>query len=333
MSKEKRTASELSSSEADASEKRGRPEVESYSPAEEQPRVFPSSSPNQCSFLNIALQSTPFNLLNSYGFTDKNNRSELLKELQPHMLGRLPSVVGGDFNCILSRQDRKGTGEDFKVDKTSLLLQGLCRDFKLTDCFKSMHPREEGFTWFSGDSTSASRIDCVFTRDCPAADARLAPVFFSDHSMLSCTLSPSTGVTAGRGLWKLNCSLLEDRELVSQYREQYKEWQTLQDFYDTRAHWWEMVEERTQTFFRQAFKRKKDRENRRMMGLQKPLQRYFKLNNRGLDFNEEMSQGVSATGVETGPKADLVAARQRAVVAQVSLQSEQAFRLLLKTSV
>lgn len=56
----KRTASELSSSEADATEKRGRPEVESYSPAEEQPRVFPSSSPNQCSFLKIALQSTPF---------------------------------------------------------------------------------------------------------------------------------------------------------------------------------------------------------------------------------------------------------------------------------
>lgn len=56
----KRTASELSGSEADATEKRGRPEAESYSPAEEQPRVFPSSSPNQCSFLNIALQSTPF---------------------------------------------------------------------------------------------------------------------------------------------------------------------------------------------------------------------------------------------------------------------------------
>ena len=45
------------------------------------------------------------------------------------------------------------------------------------------------------------------------------------------------------------------------------------------------------------------------------------------------SQGVSTMGVEAGPKADLAAVSQSAVVAQVSLQSEQAFRLLLKTSV
>ncbi|TWW53185.1 hypothetical protein D4764_0243020 [Takifugu flavidus] len=141
-----------------------------------------------------------------------------------------------------------------------------------------MHPREEGFTWFSGDGTRASRIDYVFTRDCPATDARLTPVFFSDHLMLSCTLSLPSGVTSGSGLWKLNCSLLEDRELVRQYREQYKEWQTLQDFYDTRAHWWEMVKGRTGPFFRQAGKEKKNRETRRMMGLQKRLQRYFNLN-------------------------------------------------------
>ncbi|XP_027874178.1 uncharacterized protein LOC114145046 [Xiphophorus couchianus] len=47
--------------------------------------------------------------------------------------------------------------------------------------------------------------------------------------------------TIGRGLWKLNRSLLEDQVLVSQYRERYREWQTLQDLYETRAQWWEMV--------------------------------------------------------------------------------------------
>ncbi len=56
----KRTASELSSSEAEtASEKRGRAEPDSNSSSVEEARVFPSGSPNQFSFLNIALQSTP----------------------------------------------------------------------------------------------------------------------------------------------------------------------------------------------------------------------------------------------------------------------------------
>ena len=231
-----------------------------------------------------------FNLLNVYGFNDKHSRYDLLEDLQPHMLGRDPLVVGGDFNCVLSRKDRRGAGEDFRVDKTSVLLHDICRVFKLVDCFKTMHPREEGFSWSNADGTRASRIDYVFTRDCPPTDARLTPVFFSDHAMLSTTLSLPTGVKVGKGLWKLNCSLLEDRELVRQYREQYSQWQTLQDLYESRALWWEMVKGRTQTFFRQAGKRKKVREDRRMMGLQKRLQRYFTLNQQGFDFNEMIKE-------------------------------------------
>ena len=239
---------------------------------------------------HLTFMGQNFNLLNIYGFSNKNDRYDLLEDLQSHMLGKEALVVGGDFNSILSRKDRKGAGEDFKVDKTSVLLQGICRDFKLQDSFKTMHPREEGFTWFSGDGTRASRIDYIFTRDCPPTDARLTPVFFSDHLLLSCTLSLPSGATVGSGLWKLNCSLLEDPEVISKYREQYKDWQTLQDLYETRVHWWEMVKGKTQTFFRLIGKRKKDRERRRMRGLQKRLQRYFNLQQIGMDFNQEMRE-------------------------------------------
>lgn len=264
---------------------------------------------------HLTFMGKDFNVLNIYGFNDKNDRYDLLEDLQFHMLGRAPLVVGGDFNCILNRKDRKRTGEDFRVDKTSVLLQHICRDFKLLDCFKMMHPREEGFTWLSSDGTRASRIDYILSRDCPPTDATLTPVFFSDHAMLSCTLSLSSGVTSGSGLWKLNCSLLEDRELDRQYREQYQQWQTLQDLYDTRAHWWEMVKGRTQTFFRQAGKRKKDRDNRRMLGLQKRLQRYFKLNQQGMDFSEEIKQIKTEMSVlaEIKSKGVILRSREREI--------------------
>ncbi|KAG1926790.1 hypothetical protein F2P79_024651 [Pimephales promelas] len=68
--------------------------------------------------------------------------------------------------------------------------------------------------------------------------------------MLSCTLSLPSGVTVEGGLWKLNCSLLEDEEVVREYREHFNRWQTLQDFFDSRAQWWEMVKERTRQFFK-----------------------------------------------------------------------------------
>lgn len=57
--------------------------------------------------VNLTFMGKDFNLLNIYGFNDKHERYDLLEELQPHMLGRVSLVVGGDFNCVLSRKDRK----------------------------------------------------------------------------------------------------------------------------------------------------------------------------------------------------------------------------------
>jgi len=88
----------------------------------------------------------------------------------------------------------------------------------------------------------------------------------------------------------LNCSLLEDEEVVREYREQFNRWQTLQDFFDSRAQWWEMVKERTRQFFKKRGIEKKKKENRRMTGLQKRLQRYFNLLNSGFDFSEEIKE-------------------------------------------
>ncbi len=197
-----------------------------------------------------------FTVLNVYGFTDKNERHELLEELQPHLLGRDPLILAGDFNCVLNQKDRKGAGYDFKVDKTSVLQKNVINDFRLTDCFKAMHPREEGYTWVSGDGTKASRIDFMFTRNCPPMDATLTPLHFTDHALLSCTFSLTTDVTVGRGIWKLNCSLLQDESIVEEYREQFSQWQTLKDFFDSQAQWGEMVKGKTRLFLDKKVRKK-----------------------------------------------------------------------------
>ncbi len=55
----------------------------------------------QALLANLTFLGKDFNILNVYGFTEKNERYELLEDLQPHMLGRAPLVVAGDFNCVL----------------------------------------------------------------------------------------------------------------------------------------------------------------------------------------------------------------------------------------
>ena len=46
---------------------------------------------------HLTFMGRDFNLLNIYGFNNKNDRHDLLENLQPHMLGRTPLVLGGRF--------------------------------------------------------------------------------------------------------------------------------------------------------------------------------------------------------------------------------------------
>lgn len=142
------------------------------------------------------------------------------------------------------------------MDKSSILLQSMVRDFSLVDCFKKVHPGKEGFTWHSGDGARASRIDYLFTRHCTPSDATLTPLFFTDHTMLSCTLSFPTDVTAGGGLWMLNCSLLQDEEIIKELQG------TVRLLAEPPKHvlWLEMVKDRTRSFKKKNSKGKKREE-------------------------------------------------------------------------
>lgn len=54
----------------------------------------------------------------------------------------------------------------------------------------------------------------------------------------------------------MNCSILECKEVVGEYREQLSQWQTHQDFYESLTLWCEMVNERTRQFFKNVGKEK-----------------------------------------------------------------------------
>ena len=238
-------------------------------------------------FLSLSFNGMAFNLLNVYCSPFKHERWEIMQELPAYLLGRDPIILTGDFNCVLNREGRKGAGDDFKVDKTSFYLQRLLMDFKLSDIYLALNPGKEAYTWRTNDGSRASRIDFLFARGFAGLTASLNPVFFSDHSLLSCSLAVKSGVAVGRGMWKLNCRLLEDPAVVMAFRGMYKDLQSLQVLFDTRAEWWEEAKGRIKGFFITQGKKRKARERRVWKGLQKRLNRYTDLVNMGFDFKED----------------------------------------------
>ncbi|KAJ8349186.1 hypothetical protein AAFF_G00183440 [Aldrovandia affinis] len=176
------------------------------------------------------------------------------------------------------------------VDKTSTFLRDMAGDCRMVDVFRSLHPGREGFTWASADGSRASRIDFLFARGFVGVSASLAPVYFSDHSLLLCSLAVGPGVSVGRGAWRLNCSLLESQVVREAFRAQYAHWQTLQGLYGSRAEWWEEVKGRVKGFFVVVGKERRAKERRVWAGLQRRLNRYFSLLHGGFDFRAEVEE-------------------------------------------
>ena len=70
-------------------------------------------------------------------------------------LGKQLPIIGGDFNCVLSRVDTEG---GHFGNKKSNELQEIVREFNLMDSFRYLYPNALEYTW-SRRGVHASRLD------------------------------------------------------------------------------------------------------------------------------------------------------------------------------
>ncbi|CAI9536675.1 unnamed protein product, partial [Staurois parvus] len=70
------------------------------------------------------------------------------------------------------------------------------------------------------------------------------------------TLNVSDTPLRGKGIWRLNLSLLEDEEVIQSFEEFFQAQETVLDFCDSKLEWWELTKVRIGRFFK-AIGRKK----------------------------------------------------------------------------
>ncbi|KAL0920046.1 hypothetical protein M5K25_009153 [Dendrobium thyrsiflorum] len=77
-----------------------------------------------------------------YGDNNCYNKEKLWKTLGNHSFGKLPFIVGGDFNCILSQDEKKG-GKKFVFNKGALDMLAFMRNLD----FHEIQATGPKFTW------------------------------------------------------------------------------------------------------------------------------------------------------------------------------------------
>ena len=238
--------------------------------------------------VDVAWNNTPLRIINVYCPAELQDRLETLKALQPLLICGREVILGGDFNCLVDKNDRLSS-TTVRLDSSSEALKNLMQDFKLTDTFRAMNPSIPGYTWSNG--RTHSRLDFLLTsKGLAVADASVTPVFFSDHAKIECSLVLKDKSKKGGGLWKLNVSLLQDPKVVSRLKEKLLQWSSLKFAFDSVGEWWEEVKARARSFLIHEGKRGAKKKRFKLKYQQAKLQRFYTMAQAGLDVTESIAE-------------------------------------------
>lgn len=167
---------------------------------------------------DFQLHGVLWRLLNVYAFSDEANRVKFF-ETMGNMLDCDRSVVlMGDFNCVCNPSDRAQSVS--RRDRSAEVLTCITDNAGLIDtwsCARSSY----SYTHFQG--CSHARLDRIYVSsallNCRIS-CEVQPISFSDHCMVIARFGDNgrTNFKPKWKLWKLNVSLISDKEFISRVR-------------------------------------------------------------------------------------------------------------------
>ena len=149
-------------------------------------------------------------------------------------------VLGGDFNCVLNDDLDRSSPVTYK-ERTAKSLNEMLETHNLEDIWRTLHPIEYDFTYYSGSGISWSRIDRFYTSRSARGsvkDCSITPFPLSDHKKVVLTLDFSN-IKIGPGVWQLNTSVLKEKPFYDTIEKFWADWQTKKDNYRTLLEWWD----------------------------------------------------------------------------------------------
>lgn len=123
--------------------------------------------------------------------------------------------MGGDFNVALNPQQDSSTGTTSLPYRVLRAIKKQLQELTLHDTWRTLHPNDRDFTFYSSPHNKYSRIDHFFISqtDLPLLKkATIEPMILSDHNPISITLTFTLSPHA-HSIWRLDSSSLTDPEL------------------------------------------------------------------------------------------------------------------------
>lgn len=196
--------------------------------------------------VTIVLGTKKLSLCNIYAPNDQSNQLEFMQELNNCIIDKTELttlIVGGDWNCTLSKKDKIG-GAPWKPSNYSNLVLTTMDMFDLVDIQRVRHPKLCKFTYESKSLKMKSRLDFFLvakTLTRSVKNSEIYPSIAPDHNAIYISLSWSSETPRGPGLWKFNNTLLNDEQYTAMIRSTYAETRSYYSHLEDKRLLWEMI--------------------------------------------------------------------------------------------
>ena len=185
-----------------------------------------SNNSGRIVLINTVLGSQRLSLCNVYAPNDQSNQLGFMQELNNCIIDKTELtalIVGGDWNCTLSKKDKLGGTAWAPTVYRNLVLTTMDM-YDLIDIQRARHPKLCKFTYESKAKGMKSRIDFFLMAKNLTKSVKKTEIYPSiapDHNAIFISLSCVNETPRGPGFWKFNNTLLKDESYVSIVRETY----------------------------------------------------------------------------------------------------------------
>ena len=196
--------------------------------------------------INLTYNGLKLSFCNIYAPNDHSQQISFIQELNCLLIDKseiTTLILGGDWNCTLSRKDKKG-GSPWRPTVYRNLVNITMDTLDLVDIQRARHPNVNKFSYRSKALGVKSRIDFFLiskslTKFVKKVDIQtsIAP----DHNTISLSLSWPNENPRGVGFWKFNNCLLEDKEYTTKILELYPQLREKHHYVNDQQLFWEMI--------------------------------------------------------------------------------------------
>ena len=179
-----------------------------------------SNNSGRIVLITTSLNGQKVTLCNIYAPNDQANQLQFLQELNNCIIEKteLTSlIVGGDWNCTLTKKDKMGGAPWKPTTRCSNLISTTIELFDLIDIQRVRHPKLRKFTYESKSLRVKSRIDFfLIAKDLTVyiKKSEILPAIAPDHNAISISLTLPNKCPRGPGFWKFNNTLLKDPQYI-----------------------------------------------------------------------------------------------------------------------